>query len=305
MRPASFLLALLALAACAMPGLAERDHPLAGRIWDVRHERFVTAEQAEAIVARADYALLGETHDNPAHHEIQARLLEAASQRAPLPALAMEQIDLEYQQAVDAAREKGATPAAIAEAGHIATGWQWKRYEPLIAYALAHGERILAANYSRARSREVMTGGVAAIGAAQLERLAVEPVWSPERNAKLRGLIVEGHCGQDDPIIDSVVAIQRVRDALMAEAILQSPRTVAIIGRGHARADVGVPLYLALRAPGKRVISLGIVEVEGDKPNVADYPEAAPGTHDLVWFTPRAGRTDPCATFKPIGKPRR
>lgn len=302
MGPRHLVFALLALAGCATPAgeLSLRDHPLAGRIWDVRHERFVTEEQAEALVARADYALLGETHDNPAHHEIQARLLERASRRAPAPALAMEQIDLEYQAAVDAAREKGATPAAIAEAGHVNKGWQWKRYEPLVAFALASGERILAANYSRARSREVMARGLQALGEDESKRLGIEAAWSPERNAKLRALIVEGHCGQDDPVVDSVVSIQRVRDALMADAILQAPRAVAIIGRGHARADVGVPLYLAQRAPDKRVLSIGLVEVERGKDGPGDYPEAAPGTHDLVWFTPRAGRADPCASFKPI-----
>jgi uncharacterized iron-regulated protein len=300
MRPGLLLFALLALVGCATASLTLRDHPLAGRIWDPRHERFVTAAQAEAIITRADYALLGETHDNPEHHEIQARLLDIASQRAPRPALAMEQIDLEWQAAVDAAREKGATAAAIAEAGHIAASWQWRRYEPLIAFALASGERIIAANYSRARSRDVMERGIDALGAAESRRLAIAEAWSPERNAKLRALIVEGHCGQDDPIVDSVVKVQRVRDAMMADAILEAPRTVAVIGRGHARADVGVPLYLAQRAPGKRVISLGLVEVEDGKDSPQDYPDAAPGTHDLVWFTARAGRTDPCASFKPI-----
>jgi uncharacterized iron-regulated protein len=300
MRPGPLLVALLLLAGCATANLALEDHPLAGKVWDVRHERFITAEQAGALIAAADYALLGETHDNPVHHALQARLLELASRRAPKPALAMEQIDREYQPAIDAARAKGASAAGIAEAGHIASGWQWKRYEPLIAFALEQGERIIAANYSRARSRGVMAGGIAALGPEEAHRLAVEEVWSRERNAKLRSLIVEGHCGQDDPIVDSIVNVQRVRDALMADAILEAPRTVAVIGRGHARADVGVPLYLARRAPGKRVLSVGLVEVEDGKAQPQDYPDAAAGVHDLVWFTARAGRGDPCESFKPI-----
>lgn len=272
--------ALIAMAACSAVDVAQREHPLDGKIWDVRHERFVTQAEAEAIIANADYALLGETHDNPIHHRIQLRLLELAAQRAPKPALAMEQID----------RDTGKTPP----------GWHWSFYEPLVAFAKEHGLRVIPANLSRAGTGPVLAQGLDALQPGEARRLAIEEVWSPERNAKLRALIVEGHCGQDDPIIDKVVTVQRVRDAMMADAILEAPRAVAILGRGHAREDVGVPLYLARRAPGKNIISLGLVEVERGSDSPQDYPDAAPGTHDLVWFTPATERKDPCASFKPI-----
>jgi uncharacterized iron-regulated protein len=301
MRALALALGLLA-AACATSGLRYADHPLAGRIWDVQAQRFVTEDEARSKVAAADIALLGETHDNPVHHEIQARLLAASTEHGPKPALAMEQIDLEWQQAVDRALADHATPDTIAEAGHVSQGWQWPRYEPLVAYALEHGLPIVAANYSRARSKEVVAGGIGALPAVEAQRLALEPAWTPERNARMRRALVEGHCGQDDPIIDRILQVQRVRDALMADAILSHPRTVAIIGRGHARADLGVPLYLALRAPQRRVVSVGLVEVERDKARPQDYEDARPGTHDLVFFTPRAGREDPCADFRQIKK---
>jgi len=86
----------------------------------------------------------------------------------------------------------------------------------------------------------------------------------------------------------------------MADAILSHPRTVAIIGRGHARADLGVPLYLAQRATARRVVSVGLVEVESDKPRPQDYDDTGAGMHDLVFFTSRASRSDPCADFRKI-----
>ena len=291
-------LVLLAAGACAGPRLDLTDHALVGRVWDTHAQRFVTEAEAAQQVAAADIALLGETHDNPVHHEIQLRLLRAATVAGPAPALALEQVDLEWQAAVDRARANGASPAAIAEAGHISEGWKWERYAPLIAFALDHGLPIVATNYSRARSKDVVANGLAALPREDAERLALEPAWSPERNARQRRMLVEGHCGQDDPIIDRILVVQRVRDALMADAILSHPRTVAIIGRGHARADLGVPLYLAQRAPAKRVVSVGLVEVDAGKSRPQDYADATAGVHDLVFFTPRTERTDPCAEFK-------
>jgi uncharacterized iron-regulated protein len=299
LRALVFVVALL-VAACTASGLKLADHPLAGRIWDTHAQRFVTEDEARERVAAADVALLGETHDNPVHHQIQARLLAASAARLPKPALAMEQVDLEWQHAVDEARAVTATPASIATAGHVSEGWQWPMYEPLVAFALAHDLPIVAANYSRSRSKAVVAGGIAALPPGEAERLALEPVWTPDRNARMRRILVEGHCGQDDPIIDKILEVQRVRDALMADAILSHPRTVAIIGRGHARADLGVPLYLAQRAPARRVVSVGLVEVESDKPRPQDYEDTGAGVHDLVFFTSRASRSDPCADFRKI-----
>ena len=53
------------------PGLGH-DHPLAGQIWDVAHGRFVPMTALASAVSAARFALLGERHDHPEHHEFQA-----------------------------------------------------------------------------------------------------------------------------------------------------------------------------------------------------------------------------------------
>jgi hypothetical protein len=42
------------------------------------------------------------------------------------------------------------------------------------------------------------------------------------------------------------------------------------------------------------VMGIAFVERSGD-----GTPDVADGTQDEVWFTPRAVRADPCASFKP------
>lgn len=284
----------------AQPPTTLDGHPLAGRVWDVAQQRFIEPGEAERRIVAADIVLLGETHDNPVHHAIQARLLQHALAAGRRPALALEQIDTEWQAAVDAARAERAGAAAIGAAGKVAAGWQWPFYEPLVTLAVEHRLPIVAANVSRTRTRSIASEGLAALGPGEAERLGLAAEWPAPRRAAMRQILVDGHCGSDSPMIDKLIDVQRARDAIMADVILGAGAdgVFAIIGRGHARADLGVPLYLQQRGNGRRVLSLGMVEVSESRRQPADYADAGGGAHDLLWFTPRAVRPDPCAGFK-------
>src|SRR5918994_3765260 len=54
-----------------------QNHPLTGRIWDVSSARFIDRETLVERLARADFVLLGERHDNPDHHMLQGELLQS------------------------------------------------------------------------------------------------------------------------------------------------------------------------------------------------------------------------------------
>ena len=254
-------------------------------------------------MAEADFALLGETHDNPVHHELQAELLRHAIAAGRRPALALEPLDRERQGDVDAAVARGTAAAGLGSAAKVAAGWDWPLYAPIVALALEHGLPIIAANLSRADAREVARRGFEALRPDAADALALDAAWNAERARVLRAELIAGHCGDDSPRIDAMAPMQRARDAVMADRMLAAAPVVAILGRGHARGDIGVPLYLRARAPGKRVLSLAFTEVRGDAPRPADYDEAAPGRHDIVWFTARASRPDPCEGPRATPKP--
>ena len=57
----------LAVAALACAGAGSREGPLAGRIWDVRGERFVGEGELVAVLAQKRYVLLGEIHERCGH----------------------------------------------------------------------------------------------------------------------------------------------------------------------------------------------------------------------------------------------
>lgn len=292
-------------AACAPLPDTFFDAPPAGQVWDSARLRFAPPAEVERAVARADIALLGETHDNPRHHAIQLRLLRAAVAAGRRPAVAFEQIDAQWQGELDAAIARGASASALAAAGHVSTGWSWPLYAPIAGFALESRLPIVAIGFSRERARRVVAEGFSALGPGEAARLALEGRWDALRNAHLRREIVEGHCGEDGPIVDKLVLAQRARDAVMADRILAhaGDGVVAILGRGHARADIAVPLYIAARAGGRRGVSVGIAETRPGARRPEDYPETAPGRFDFVWFTAAASRPDPCEGFRlPGGK---
>jgi uncharacterized iron-regulated protein len=272
-------LGFAALAACARP-LGSGEHPLVGRIWDVRAARFVSADELFERAARARHVILGETHDNPEHHRLQRVVLEALAARGEKRLLAMEQFDTGYQAAIDAARARGADAEAIADAAHFdRQGWNWPLYRPLVQFALEHGWPLVAANLSRDAARAIV---------ADPARSGLLPAPQPVKQALERD-IIDGHCGAAPATqrLAGMLEAQRARDARMA-SVLESP-SVLIAGVGHARRDRGAPLYLG----ESDLLSIALVEVEPGKVKPRGYLDDA--SYDYAWFTPRVARADPCA----------
>lgn len=281
-----------------------RDHVLAGKIWDVRSGAFVDAAALEQAATGADVLLLGEVHDNLDHHAMQARLVRAVTAAGRTPVLAFEMLDTSQQEAVDAALAKSPRdPDAVAKAvGWDRSGWgPFTRYRAIVAAGLEAGLPIVAANVPR----RVVAGGFE----GGMERLP-EPVRArierqgPLTDQVLRGLrheMQESHCGAlPDEALDPMILSQRVRDAAMAERLDAAGDRGAILitGTGHVRTDRGVPTYLDPRP--RRVLSVAMVEVRPGKNAPGDYAEdfnaqALPA--DVVVFTPGADREDPCKEF--------
>lgn len=290
----------LLLTGCAIvpPGtLRDRDHPLAGRLWDVATQNFIDEAEMLRRAASAEALLLGEIHDNAEHHRLQLKVLQTRLAAGARPALLMEQFDTDQQAAMDEARRTGKDLAPLMR------GWDWSYYQPLVALADTARLPMQAANLPRTATRPIVREGYSTLPAGEVQRLALEQVWDEPRQKYMSGLIEASHCGMVTPQLrDGLVRAQRLRDATLADAALGKldQGVVFILGRGHARRDVGVPLYLAVRRPATRVLSIGFMEVDARKTAPTQYEtgrvsDIAP--YDIIWFTPRAERPDPCLAF--------
>ena len=317
LRP--LLLVPLLLCACASPGGRAsatpaaavawqspllRDHPLTGRIWDVKAARFVDAEALGRALDGAQHVLLGERHDNADHHLLQARLVERVAQGGRRPALAFEMLETDQQPQVDAALARAPQDAdALAEAvGWERSGWPaWALYRPVFVAGLARGLPVVAANLPRAQVRALGRQGAGALPPELVARLQLDVPLPEAEERSLREELVVSHCGlMPAEHMGPLVAVQVARDAQMAERMLAAPAgAVLVAGAGHVRSDRGVPHHLRRHAPEARVVSVAFLEVDAGATEPAAYADATRLLpYDYVWFTPAAEREDPCIRLR-------
>jgi uncharacterized iron-regulated protein len=285
-----------------------REHRLTGRIWDVSAGRFIDRETLVERLARADFDLLGERHDNADHHMLQAEVVRSLIAVGRRPAVGFEMIGLDDASAI--AKYLAAAPSDAAGIGQAVNwnqrGWpDWAMYQPIAEAALRANLRIVPTNLPLATATKMTRNGLAALEPAMVRELGLdrpppEPVFE-----KMAADIRDAHCGYaPEKILKPMVDVQRARDAQMAESLLAAADpdgAILIAGAGHVRNDYGIPVYLKAKAPAKRVISIAFVEVDKDKTEPQSYALAYPDHRfpfDYVWFTPRVDDVDPCEKFK-------
>ena len=285
-----------------------RDDALLGRIYDTAERRFVSPAQVIERARRSDLVLLGEKHDNPDHHRLQAWLIDALVRNGRRPAVAFEMIPRDRAGALAAALEAHPEdPDAIGAALDWAqSGWpDFTLYRPVFASALAARLPLVPGDLARAELARLRHGGLEALPQAERARLALDPPLSGEARRAIADEVRAAHCGMaPEAILDAMIDVQSARDAALADASLgpaSEDGAVLIAGAGHVRRDRGAPIYLARRAPAKIVLALSFAEVPSGPAETGDPAERAaqlgPG-FDLIWFTPRVDDEDPCKRFQ-------
>jgi uncharacterized iron-regulated protein len=295
---ASALLAAACAQGAAWEHGAGRHNALAGQIYRVSSGRVVDQATLVADLARADFVLLGERHDNRDHHRLQARLvreLQAASARPR--AVAFEMIPSDRQLAVveHLKMRPGDAAGLGAAVDWPALGWpDWDLYRPIAEAALAAGATIVAADLSPAQRDAVFSGGPEVLRASMVRRTGLDRDLPAALGASLAQELREAHCGEvSESALEGMFRVQRARDAMMADrlaTVAGRAGGVLVAGNGHVRNDRGVPWYLARLRPTARTLSVGLIEVQDD---VTTAPADLP--FDYVWFTPRVDDEDPCA----------
>ena len=307
-------LLLVAAAGCAKVAEIEwestiqRGHPLVGRIWDVGAGEFIEARTLTARLAASRFVLLGERHDNPDHHVLQAQLVRAFITAGRRPALGFEMLTTDDMPAI--ARYLAGSPKDAAGLGDAVnwkrTGWpDWRFYQPIAQPALDAGLPIVAANLSRAATEALRRNGFAGLGPSVIAQLKLDVLPAPAVRSAMAQEIRESHCGHaPEGALDKMVDTQWARDARMAEALARGgghDGAVLIAGTGHVRRDRGVPAHLARHAPGTSVASVALLEVDARLTAPIEYAARWDGASlpfDYVWFTPRIDDVDPCEKFK-------
>ena len=309
---ACLLVALTLLGGCTARSLwrAEhyREHALVGRIWSVAEARFVERAELFAALVPAPFILLGETHDNPDHHLLQAEIITALANAGRRPGLAFEMFDMSQAAALSAylARSPGDAGGIGEAVGWQKSGWpEWALYQPIAEAGLRAGLKLHAANMSRTEAHALTQSGLAGTAPELVQRLQLDRPLPAADAENLNQEIDAAHCGSaNKEIIEAMAYAQFARDAHLAYEMSANGEidgAVLIAGAGHARGDRAVPFHLRRMAPGRAIISLAFLEVSAGENTATAYAMPFGGKtlpFDYVWCTPRVNIRDACERFE-------
>lgn len=242
-----------------------------------------------APVMAQDVVILGEIHDNPAHHVVQTDRVTALAPKA----IVFEMLTEEQAARVTPELRGNRNRAALEQALNWSeSGWpDFSMYHPIFT---ASDARVFGAAVPRDVARRSISEGLAkAFGDGAARYGLTTPPPAPVQAAR-EALQAAAHCDAlPEDMLAPMVDIQRLRDAALARAVVRAMAEtggpVAVItGNGHARKDWGVPAVLALAAPDLGVHVLGQTEDGGP----------LQGGFDEVISSPAHPRPDPCLAFQ-------
>jgi len=288
-----------------------REDPRAGRIFDVVRADWIEERGLFDALAQADFVLLGERHDHPDHHRLQARVVRALVARGRRPAVAFEMLSADDTKAVDgfSSGTGSEDPAVRAEALREAVGWDesgwpdWTLYAPVFEAVLAAGLPVVPANLARAEVLSIRRGGVDALPPARRSELGLDEAVDPRTFRALAAQIRKAHCGHaPEAALARMVDVQRAWNAQLAaslavaaEATHADGGAILIAGQEHVRRDRGAPRRLARLVPDARIATVGFVELDPRDPDAV--PDSSM-PFDYVWLTPRLDLEDPCEKYR-------
>jgi uncharacterized iron-regulated protein len=260
--------------------------------------RAAKLEEIIAALDKADVLFVGETHNDPTAHLLEAELLrladehfaQASSRPKRTIALSLEMFERDVQTVLDEY-----LAGLVSERHFLLSSRPWRNYEtdyrPLVEYARAHRLSVIAAN---APARYVSR--VSANGPDSLQALSTSAkAWLPPLPFRLAsdayaakfnrfmggGMTSAPATPQSTPTPAAappqavahgalhLLDAQNLRDASMAHAIaeyLKSRRDALVVevnGTFHSEERLGVPDQLKHYSPKSRVVVVTIVSDEG------------------------------------------
>jgi uncharacterized iron-regulated protein len=188
-------------------------------------------------LAHSDVAVLGEIHDNPRHHQLRGELLRQ------LPA-ASKTVVAEHLNWRLRFKEGGELLTNLQAAGFDGKGWGWPLHQPLFEAVTAMQMPLVGGNLPGESIKEVFKTRGQSLPEAVRSLLAKAPFDEQQRKA-MNEEIDQGHCGaMPASLFEGMAAVQRGRDAAMAEVALAHLPSVVVAGNGHAWKHLGVPFVV-------------------------------------------------------------
>jgi uncharacterized iron-regulated protein len=210
-------------------------------------------------VEKADVVYVGETHDDPAHHEYELELVRGLLRRKPKFAIGWEMFDETQQSTIDA----WASGQISLEELLAKTGFQkrWGIYSPVYEQILRTTNkaniRNVALNAPDELARKIARGEPLTAG----EMAMLPSGYTADEGGYKNFVAMMGeHPGVNETDRRRYFGAQNAWDETMADRILEFKRRnpklklVVFSGRDHVSGGYGIPFYVSQKADLKQLV---------------------------------------------------
>ena len=257
------------------------------RVYDTRSKTFSDFEMMVAAIAKADVVFVGEQHDDPNTHRIEAAILEGLLRRKVVPTVSLEMFERDVQGTLD-----GYVAGRLTEEELRKASRPWPRYatdyRPLVELARQHGWRVIAANVPRRLASAVGKSGTDALGELpDTDRpLVARDLECPRDDYYNRfAASMSSHpstaqtAEKKTAMTDRFYWAQCVKDETMAESIVSAlEKNSGVIvhynGAFHSDFGLGTAARVRRRAPDARIVIVSVLPI-------ADLDVVTPSEEDL------------------------
>lgn len=247
------------------------------RVFVTERNQLSDFELLIADAATADVVFVGEQHDDPNTHRLEAALLEGLLRRGVAPTLSLEMFERDVQPLIDA--YLGGTRS---EEEMLKDARPWPRYKtdyrPLVELAKANGWPVIASNVPRRLASAVAKGGrqvIDELPAADRQLMAAElecpldgyfdrfaksmanhpaPNQTPGQLREMSKRYYWSQCVKDETMAEAIAAAVERRD--------KPGPVVHYNGAFHSDFGLGTAERVRRRLPGKRIVIISILPVE-------------------------------------------
>lgn len=281
------------------------DHPLVNRVFETSSGSELTPGGLIEKAARSNVVWLGERHDNPDHHVIQAWIVDQLGQHRSFvssgpPRVVFEMITMDQNRDLQDYMLRNRWD--MSDLGRTLKwekrGWpNWNMYAPIAVAAARNKMTITPGAASDNTLKRVRAEGLTALSPAMLKATGLKWPLPPKEQQALEQDLIDSHCGMiRSDRARKFSVIQRLRDGMLAARATQDAQNAVVIaGAEHVRLDRGGPAYLKQAAPNHTSLSIAMIEVNPAQTNFDMY-DSLP--YDVVWFTPALPDVDFCAQMK-------
>lgn len=282
---------LLLLAGCAGKGPFENSEPKAG---DLLLPDGTAAGDRDLVLRSygADYILIGEQHDTPLHHQVQARLLRALAGLRPTVGLEMVAVD---QNSVLERFNRGEL-----DVDGLSAALDWKNtwrfdfalYRPVFEALAEEKIPVHGLNVPQNVLDTLRRKGMNGLSAKERKLLPDPVIFPPQAQRDELAKVFRMHAamrrtkqapaGDEKTAFERFVLVQSIWDTGMADQAARLRKAhgkpvVILAGDGHVRGGAGIAARLQQLDPGARIVLVSPTStLEKTRLGGADYYYYAP-----------------------------